>query len=117
MNIMINSNRGQFLPEPELKQNIFRPRRVESNFGPNTLKVFPNPANEYMIIECVTESVQRSKLLQLVNSSGQFVMEHELDPLNSYCVVDLRHLPTGTYSGRIVVDGKVIGSFKVVVKK
>jgi len=117
MNIMINSNRGQFLPEPGLKQNKVRQRKAESRIGLPVLKVFPNPTKEYMIIECVLESVPRSKILQLMNSSGQLVLEQALDHLNNYCVVDLRRLPTGSYTGRIIVDGKVIGSIKVVVNK
>lgn len=114
---LIDYQKSYILPEPELKQKNVRPRNLESKIGLPVLKVFPNPAKEYMIIECVSESASHSKLLQLVNNLGQLIMEHALDPSNSFSVVDLRYLPTGTYSGQVVVDGKIYGSFKVLISK
>lgn len=114
---LIDYQESYILPEPELKQKNVRPRKLESKIGPPVLKVFPNPVKEYMIIECFSESASHSKLLQLVNNSGQLILEHALDPSNSYSVVDLRHFPTGTYSGQVVVDGKIYGSFKVLITK
>jgi len=117
MNIMINSNRGQFLPEPGLKQNKVRPRKAESRIELPALKVFPNPAKEYMIIECVTESIPSTKVLQLLDSNGKLVLEQNLDRLSGYIVIDLRQLPAGVYMGSVVVDGKQHGTTKVVLNR
>ena len=117
MNIMINSNRGQFLPEPGLKQNKVRPRKAESRIGLPALKVFPNPAKEYMIIECVTESISSTKVLQVLDSNGKLVLEQNLDRRSGFSVIDLRQLPAGVYMGSVVVDGKQHGTIKVVLNR
>ncbi|MDP3463743.1 MAG: S8 family serine peptidase [Bacteroidales bacterium] len=114
---LIDYQESYILPEPGLRNKKVRPRKVESNVGLSGLKVFPNPTKEYMIIECITEQAPNTKLLQLVNSSGHLVLEQELDRLGNYSVVDLRYLPTGTYTGSVLVDGKVHGTVKVVLNK
>ncbi|MBS4056161.1 MAG: T9SS type A sorting domain-containing protein [Bacteroidales bacterium] len=105
------------LPEPELKQNNVRPRKLERCVGLPNITVYPNPAKNYLIIECITEFLATTKLLQLVNSIGQPVLEQGLDRFGRYSIIDLIKLPNGTYTGRVLVDGKVSGAFKVLINK
>ncbi|MBU1008727.1 MAG: T9SS type A sorting domain-containing protein [Bacteroidetes bacterium] len=105
------------LPEPGLKQNKINPRKAEYFTGQPTINVYPNPAKDYIILDCLTESFPITKVFQLVSISGHLVLEKDLDRLIKYNVIDVRHLPTGTYTGSIVIDGKVHGTFKVVIIK
>ncbi|MBS4058018.1 MAG: S8 family serine peptidase [Bacteroidales bacterium] len=114
---LIEYQEPYILPEQELKQNIVRPRKEEYFTGQPTINVYPNPAKDYIILDCLTESFPITKVFQLVSISGHLVLEKDLDRLIKYNVIDVRHLPTGTYTGSIVIDGKVHGTFKVVIIK
>ncbi|MBU1009894.1 MAG: S8 family serine peptidase [Bacteroidetes bacterium] len=114
---LIEYQEPYILPEPGLKQNKINPRKAESSTGLPALMVFPNPAKEYMIIECVTESIPVSKMLQLFDINGKLVLEQGLDLKSCYSVIDLRKLPAGVYTGNVVVNGKLNGTFKVVLNR
>lgn len=114
---LVDYQEPYILPEPGMKQNKVRPRKAESRIGLPALKVFPNPAKEYMIIECVTESIPSTKMLQLLDSNGKLVMVQNLDRLSGYSVIDLRQLPAGVYVGKVVVDGKLHSTIKVVLNR
>jgi hypothetical protein len=114
---LIDYQEPYILPEPELKNEKVRPRKAERRIGVPALNVFPNPAKEYMIIECVTESIPSTKMLQILDSNGKLVMVQNLDRLSGYSVVDLRQLPAGVYMGNVVVDGKLHSTIKVILNR
>ena len=54
------------------------------------LKVFPNPAKDYLIIEYILESAQSNAILQLTDMSGKILSTYQLNNKQDQQIIDTR---------------------------
>ncbi len=72
---------------------------VGSSGVENSVKIYPNPASEILIVEFVTLSgVEGSNTkIQIINSLGQIIREEELDLKNNTAEINTSQLANGVY--------------------
>jgi len=108
-------NESYILPTEGNKQGIVRRQRSFDNIDQNILKVYPNPARDYIIIEYqFTEDVVDVKI-NVTNSNGTIlqtiVPENNID----FAVINTSHLKNGSYFCTVNINGKQHGVAKFVV--
>jgi hypothetical protein len=82
-------------------------------FEGSRLKVFPNPARDYTIIE-LPESLKNTATLKVYNSPGQLVFQKILNKGKKTIKLDVRGFDTGVYFFEIMGEGGVMGSSRFV---
>lgn len=75
------------------------------------LRVYPNPANQYVIIE-LNSSISQSTLVELLSINGRVVLRSSeaLSPGDNSLELDLGELPAGLYHLRMQMDGGLINA-------
>jgi tetratricopeptide (TPR) repeat protein len=79
-------------------------------------QVYPQPANNYLIIECKGKSLQKVNI-ELSDLSGKVVYSCQSYPSGSgfYHFVDVNDFPAGMYNLKLVSDG-LMQVFKIIVQ-
>lgn len=104
------------LPTVGNKTSIVRRKRPDNSFFNNTrLKVYPNPANDYIIVEYQLEDKDDRAVIKIIDNNG--FIRHTLEQENNhgYTVIDTRSLETGTYICHISSNGNLVGVAKFIV--
>lgn len=87
---------------------------VDEAAGTNfTFTAYPNPASEAITLGMSDASVA-SRRLQVLDQLGRVVMEETL--LGDKQSVDVRSLPAGLYSLRLLADGRLLGTSRITVQ-
>jgi len=82
---------------------------TESGFGDNPkIKVFPNPAQNYFIVEHHLDKAPKHAEIILIDGLGHEIARHEVKGRNNQEVVDTRMLKPSVYLVLLKVDGKVV---------
>jgi len=83
----------------------------------NQLKVYPNPAKDYIIVEYTLNSNSDDVSIDLYDISGKRIRSIKVDNTHDWLVVPLTDLPGGNYFGVINSDMKIDGTVKFVITK
>jgi len=83
----------------------------------NQLKVYPNPAKDYIIVEYTLNSNSDDVSIDLYDISGKRIRSIKVDNTHDWLVVPLTDLPGGNYFGVITSDMKIDGTVKFVITK
>ncbi|MBK8487329.1 MAG: T9SS type A sorting domain-containing protein [Chitinophagales bacterium] len=75
----------------------------------NTISIYPNPANEYIII---SGDINANDLLKIYSADGRVVLQEKIYTTNTK--VDISKLPSGVYVIQIIEDGWVKYSEKLL---
>jgi len=81
------------------------------------LNVFPNPANNYVIVEYKLPGNPSKAAITIRNSSGIVISEQTLAKAQDQLTIDTKSLPSGSYFVSIQVNGKNIISKPLSVIK
>ena len=81
------------------------------------LKIFPNPANDYFTIETKIDREFNEAKLVLLNLEGKGIKQIALKKKRNQIIVATEDCITGTYLLKLVVNGKMIESKKVLIVK
>lgn len=84
------------------------------------LRIFPNPASRYIIIEYNTEGAvgpMNKLVLSICNSNGKIFEERILERSSDQLLVDCQSLKTGTYLCKMTSGKRIIGTGKFVIAK
>ena len=82
-----------------------------------TIKIFPNPCNDYFTILYSLPPYSEKVIFSLYNSVGVKVKEMVLPSNTQQFKINTSSLTSGIYFGALVVDGDVVGKAKVVVTR
>jgi photosystem II stability/assembly factor-like uncharacterized protein len=105
------------LPEDELKSSEAVDHELSNHTGkPETLKVFPNPAGDYVIVEYDTEGYSGNISISVIDITGRKVFINNYSIKCDQIVVKTREWASGIYQINVLINGKVIKSEKVTVK-
>jgi hypothetical protein len=101
------------LPDTSLKSSaaINKPK-TKGNNTQETLHVFPNPADDYIII---AYKFEKEGELSIVSQDGRIVYSKMFSPGNNQRVVRVDHLTSGIYIARMI-EGKKVHSAKFTIK-
>lgn len=80
------------------------------------IKISPNPATDYIAIECNTEGVDNNLRLQITDAMGRKVYEKELTDYESQHIIELKNFAKGSYICTIYNNGKPIQNTKFIKK-
>jgi len=101
------------LASPE--ENSFANKNIDDNEQrKDYLKLFPNPAGDYVIVFYDIGSDSRSFSLKLVDNQGIVIRIIQLEPGKDQIVVNLENLPNGIYLFTLNVNGKKLESQKLI---
>ena len=78
--------------------------------------LFPNPASDFIAIQ-VQGLLQEEMELRLIDTNGKILKQATIKPGSTISYLDTRTLYGGTYLVSYFINGKLVGSDKVVVLK
>ncbi|MCD4684089.1 MAG: right-handed parallel beta-helix repeat-containing protein [Bacteroidales bacterium] len=76
------------------------------------LKIFPNPAGDYLIIEHKLETEPKNAFVKIRNSKGEIVKHVEITGKQNQQTPDIKSLKTGVYIATLYVNDKELESIK-----
>lgn len=91
------------LPVPEVKEDY--------------LKVFPQPANDYFLIEYQLENALNQRSIELVDLTGKVLYHTELTSSRGQYYISTAHLKSGLYILRLMVHDSAMRQVKVLIIK
>ena len=80
----------------------------------NHLKLFPNPAGEYVIVYYDITSNSQLITLRIIDNQGIVIRTFLFDSSKNQVVVDLENIPNGIYFFTLYIDGIQIESQKLI---
>ena len=78
------------------------------------IKISPNPASDYIAIECNTEGFGNNLRLQITDALGKTVLEKELGKAQQ--IIDIRAFVKGSYYCTVYNNGKALDTVKFIKK-
>ena len=103
------------LPTEGLKNNIIARQRNHPNPASTSLKVYPNPAGDYLVVEYPVQEETLPVTIKVVDNSGFLRLTTTAPFSTGSAVLDTRSLGTGTYICHVSANGKLVGVTKFVV--
>jgi hypothetical protein len=114
--ILIKEKEGYSYQEPVILPvvNPQRIRNVQPDNPHSKLKVFPNPASNYLVAEFETIVGNTSKLV-VTDISGKIVLEVELEATSTEKVIDCSRWSDGIYQVSLLNNDVVVESVKLSI--
>jgi len=103
------------LPTEGLKNNVIGRQRNHPHSGSSSLKVYPNPAGDYLVVEYPVQDETSPVTIKVVDNSGFLRLTTTMQFSTGSAVLDTRSLGTGTYICHVSANGKLVGVTKFVV--
>jgi hypothetical protein len=104
---------------PDLTKSSEVRNPVKNTIKPNKslLKVYPNPAQDFITIEYNTNNDKANVVVELSDESGRKVYIQQLVRQLDAIILDTRNFKSGSYFVKLVVDNKIASSAKFVIAK
>lgn len=103
------------LPTEGLKNNVIGRQRNHPNPASTSLKVYPNPAGDYLVVEYPVQEENSPVTIKVVDNNGFLRLTTTAPFSTGSAVLDTRSLGTGTYICHVSANGKLVGVTKFVV--
>ena len=81
------------------------------------LKVFPNPAWDYVIVEFNTVEFNTSGLILITDMNGRFIKSVEVQPAHNQITINLGNLAKGIYHVTLYMNDEIIDTEKITIYK
>jgi hypothetical protein len=122
-NLLINA--GQFdysetchLPVLDQTQSyIINDPETEAEKKKCYLKVFPNPAWDYVIIEFNTEEFDSQGLIVMTDITGRIIQSLEVHNGHNQVIIEVGNLSKGVYNLTLFVNGNAVDTEKISVTR
>lgn len=103
--------------EPDLtKSTEVRNPRVKPVLPEQTyLKVYPNPAKDFITIEYNTCNDITQGVIEVIDESGRKVFSRDLNHQSDQIILDVRDFKSGSYIVRLASGDKYIGNANVII--
>lgn len=105
--------------EPDLTKNmeVRKPKLKPVNQENAYLKVYPNPAKDFITIEFNTGNDNANGKIEIIEESGRTAHVRNLTRQFDQIILDTRYLKPGNYIIKIVLNGKPVCSTKFVISR
>jgi hypothetical protein len=80
----------------------------------SNLKVFPNPAKSYVIIEYVLDDNANPATISIMDVNGKILYNHDIQDTQNQYIIDTRKYPPGLYMVNLLSDDKIIDFQKFI---
>jgi len=80
------------------------------------MKLYPNPTNENVVLECNIEEGQNAQV-EIFDLSGNRVLSQQLAPQQAVYNINVAALPGGVFLLRVFVDGEATEAQRLVIVK
>lgn len=112
----LSYNEPYLLPEEGLKESpiIWFPQK---NWDKDELKVYPNPAGQYVVIEYTLQSANPQSSIRFLDNGGKTVKSFSRSKNHEYMVVPVDDLMPGMYLVVLISDGKIFGNVKLIISR
>lgn len=107
------------LPEDQLKSGHVKPALITTSFPVKGtfLKIYPNPAKNYLVVEYALEDNLSYGLLTIYSSDGKLQFNKSLDGLKHDYVINTRNWNQGVYFFTFITQDNFEQSGKIVITK
>lgn len=104
---------------PDLTKSSVVRNPVKNSIIPtkSLLKVYPNPAHDFITIEYNTNNDKANVVVELSDESGRKVHSQQLVRQLDAIIIDTRHYKSGNYFVSLIVDNKIANSAKFVIAR
>ncbi|MBC8319243.1 MAG: S8 family peptidase [Bacteroidetes bacterium] len=104
------------LPTIGNKTGVVKRQRPNNKvFESNKLKVYPNPAKDYVIVEYQLAGNADRAVIKVIDNNGFIRQSIEQENNHGFMVIDTRDLETGTYICNVAANGKLVGVAKFII--
>ncbi|RLD59148.1 MAG: hypothetical protein DRJ05_06820 [Bacteroidetes bacterium] len=103
------------LPTEGAKTGKVRRRRANRSYENDKLKVYPNPARDYVIVEYQLVGDADKAVVKVIDNNGFIRQTIVKESNHNFVVIDTRQLGTGTYIAHVSSEGKLIGVCKFII--
>jgi len=117
------ANNMMVYDEPYLKPDLTKsieirtPKKISTIPSEFFLKVYPNPAHEFITIEYNSSTDKANVEVELSDESGRKVYSQQLVRQLDTIILDTRNYKSGSYFVTLVVDNKIANSAKFVIAR
>ncbi|PJB56226.1 MAG: hypothetical protein CO098_14530, partial [Bacteroidetes bacterium CG_4_9_14_3_um_filter_41_19] len=106
------------LPTEGNKSVIVKRKRPDIKiFESNKLKVYPNPAKDYVIVEYHLVDDAERVVVKVIDNNGFIRRTIEQENNHGFTVIDAQELETGTYICHVAANGSLVGVVKFIIVK
>lgn len=103
----------------QLPQPGFNPSKVQwKTLEPskkNSLKIYPNPAKSYTVVEYYVENLNTNCVLKFYCYSGKLLKEYIINDIHGYINVPLETFSSGLYICSLECENKVLESVRLII--
>jgi len=121
-NLLINNgllyySEPVYLPEYLKTSKVWDKTPISDSPKTTYLKIFPNPAGTFFIIEYDLRNIQGKAFIKILDLTGREVLDFYLTNLQNQRIVDTRNLSNGTYLVKLIINKNVTEVHKVNIAK
>ncbi len=117
-NNLVSYNEPVDLPDETKSIQISKQHQGSRVMTDGFLKIFPNPAKQYVIVEYnLTDKVPATEtlVLTIITSDGKTVVERGISKLKDQMLIDCRNLNSGSYICKVNIGRKTVGLGKFII--
>ena len=113
---LFSYNEPYLLPVEGLKESPVRwfPQKT---WDKDELKVYPNPAGQYVVIEYTLQSANPQATIRFLDNGGKTVKSFLRSKNHEYMVIPVDDLISGMYLVVLISDGKIFGNVKLIISR
>jgi hypothetical protein len=102
-------------PADGLKSSKIRHRSNFENHTSNELKIFPNPARDYIIIEYALKEEPGNTIMKLYDAAGKVIRKISVNDTHDWLIVPVSDLSEGTYLCSLHFNDNTVKNARFVV--
>jgi hypothetical protein len=104
-------------PQGSVKSSKIHHKSTSESKNTNLLKVYPNPARDYFIIEYSMNIKPDNASVVLYDAMGKIIRSMKINNTFDWLVVPSGDIPSGNYIGILKNSDKLLGTVKFVIAK
>ena len=105
------------VPDLTKSMEVKKPKAKPAVDKSNLLKVYPNPANEFITIEYNAGSAENQLMIEVIDEKGRLVYNTKLIRSTDQIIIDTRNFKSGNYIIRLVSGSKCIGNANIIISR
>ncbi|MBP6870654.1 MAG: hypothetical protein KBC43_01485 [Bacteroidales bacterium] len=105
------------LPQPGLKSEKVRFWPEKSLQSENSMKIYPNPAKNIVIIEIRLKEQPKDALINIIDNKGIILKFYPVQSQNDYLVIPLNSFSSGTILCQMNLNNNIIETKKLLIIK
>ena len=114
---IISYNEPLIFPDLSLKSNKFRKHNSKLAITENTLKLYPNPAMNYVIVEYSLTESSSCQYIKILDMSGRICYDIAIHEPKGYMIIPIKDLSNGIYIFQLCQNRLPVISKKLIISK